>query len=215
MPHIAPDFTACLSGFDTAELEAMENVVYGIDSDWRLGYFNPAWQRFARQNGGEPAISRDWNLGRSILDALPADLQPFYKNGYRDCRNCGKPWHHAFECSSPSTYRRYQQTVYPLPGQQGLLIVNALVGERPHDTRDATPPADALGVYADGNDIVHQCCHCRRIKSPLSSSRWDWVPALVETPAPRTSHTLCAACLDFYYPEEVHVPSGPSTGDPS
>jgi len=202
MPHLTAEFEGCLNGFDLAELEAMENVVYGIDSDWRLGYLNPAWQRFARENGGEPGISRHWDLGRSILDALPADLKPFYENRYRDCRNSGKPFHHEFECSSPSTYRRYQQTVYPLPGEQSLLIVNALVCEQPHEMKGAPPPADAFGVYADGNDIVHQCCHCRRIKSPLSSSRWDWVPALVETPAPRTSHTLCAACLDFYYPED-------------
>lgn len=57
------------------------------------------------------------------------------------------------------------------------------------------------GVDAD-NAIVHQCCHCRRIRHPEAPGRWDWVPALVATPSPRTSHTLCAACLDFYYPED-------------
>lgn len=213
MPNLLKGFEACLQQFDLAELDDLDNVVYGVDAEWRLAYHNPAWERFAQDNGGEPDITLDWGLGRNLLDAIPSELLAFYRKSYTDCRRAGQPWHHDFECSSPSVYRRYQQTVYPLPNLQGLLIVNALVCEHPHPlAAQATQPfTDA--VYTDDDAIVHQCCHCRRISNPSVPGRWDWVPVLVEKPSPRTSHTLCAACLDFYYPDDEPSQTNASPGE--
>lgn len=203
VPNLLKAFAEKLKNFGITELEAMDNVVYGVNAEWRIGYLNPAWQQFARDNGGEPGISQDWNLGRSIMDAIPAGLQPFYREAYRGCLTSGKPWHHNFECSSPTVYRRYRQTAYPLPSGAGLLIVNAVVSEHPHERLAAASIHKLSPCYADDNGIIHQCCHCRRIRHPNQSGRWDWVPTLVETPSPCTSHTLCSACLDFYYPDDT------------
>jgi hypothetical protein len=213
MAQLLREFELSLKGFDTAELDGMDNVVYAVDAEWRLAYLNPAWQRFARDNGGEPAISGNWGLGRPLLEAIPVDLKPYYRTGYQDCRTSGKPWHHEFECSSPSTFRRYQQTVYPLDKGSGLLIVNALVCEHPLAAQPQTQAMRPTAVYADTDDIIHQCCHCRRISHPGVFGRWDWVPALVEAPSPRTSHSLCAACLDFFYPDEDHDLSNSPAGE--
>jgi hypothetical protein len=49
------------------------------------------------------------------------------------------------------------------------------------------------------NGFIIQCCHCRKIKNQEFTRRWDWVPALVATANPRTSHTFCPYCLEFYY----------------
>ena len=213
MAHLLNEFEACLRHFELAELDGLENVVYGVDADWGLAYLNAAWQKFARDNRGEPGISRDWGLGRSMLEAIPEALQLFYRDGYQTCRRSGKPWHHEFECSGPETYRRYQQTTYPLTAGKGLLIVNALVCEHPHPLPEESPDPQTTAAYADSDAIVHQCCHCRRISHPRVAGRWDWVPALVAKPSPRTSHTLCAVCLDFYYPEDGAVTSHPPQGD--
>ncbi|MDQ3034620.1 MAG: hypothetical protein M3Y87_19580 [Myxococcota bacterium] len=57
-------------------------------------------------------------------------------------------------------------------------------------------------LYRDPNGMLVQCSHCRRVRrGDPSVTAWDWVPEYVARPQPRTSHGLCAVCLDFYYPK--------------
>ncbi len=191
-----------LAGYRQENLDSHPGAVYALDAQLRLVFVNEGWRRFAAENGGEPAIGERWPLGRSILDALPGRLLAFYRDAYLRCLERGEPWEHDYECSSADRHRLFHQTVRPLSGGDGLLVVNALRVEEPHAAPGAEPAADGI-PYADRHGIVHQCCHCRRIRAHDDPDRWDWVPRWVAAPPARTSHGLCKVCLDHYYPGVV------------
>ena len=54
--------------------------------------------------------------------------------------------------------------------------------------------------YLDASGLVIQCAHCRKVRNQQRPGGWDWVPVLVAQTYPMTSHGLCPACLDFYFP---------------
>jgi len=56
--RLAPSIRAALESHGLEALERSEDVLDAVDPDLRIAYFNPAWLRFAAENGGEPAISR-------------------------------------------------------------------------------------------------------------------------------------------------------------
>ncbi len=200
---VAEAFQGLLCDFNTEALRKDPAVIYGMWRDFRLAYMNPAWFQFAAGNGGEPCISRDWPLGRSILDAVPLPIQPhFVKNVGRVLTEL-RPWVEIFECSSATLFRKFQMTVYPLGAGAGLLIVNSPVIETPHD-RTAAPAIEAL--YRDPAGIMHQCAYCRRFQRQPVQSLWDWVPKWVNQVPPRTSHGICPPCFEFYSSDRQLAP---------
>ena len=104
-----------------------------------------------------------------------------------------------YECSSPQSYRRFHQLLYPLGGGAGILVVNSLFIERPHDEqkRPAREPSDE--VYLAANEFFTQCAHCRRMRRADSDDVWDWVPGYVENFPPNTSHGFCPTCFAYFY----------------
>lgn len=199
-PICNPEFASVMGDFDSPEIHHGPQVVYGIWQDFRLAYCNAAWFSFAAENRGEPQISADWFLGRSIFDAIPQDLKGFYREKFQSCLVSGQHWTHEYECSSDQVYRKYHQTVYPFQ-KHGLLVVNALVVETA--TRPFEGPADYAGpeTYIDEHGFVHQCCHCRRVNNQQKTEQWDWVSWFVTKPNPLTTHGICPHCLNHYYPE--------------
>lgn len=203
---LTPAFGAALASFDLAALEQQPDTIYGLDAGLRLAYFNPAWFAFAAANGGEPAVTREWGVGRCVLEACPPAIRDFYAQALSAALAQGNRWDHDYECSSPDMLRRMRMSVYPLGDRAGLLVVHALVIETPRDGGDATGFRLDPAAYADANGIVHQCAHCRKVRRVSGPQHWDWVPAFVANPGPMVSHDLCNVCLDFYYPE-THEPS--------
>jgi len=196
-----PNFQPLLAGFGHRALEGHGGTVVGLWADLRMAYLNPAWFTFARENDGEPDISRDWPLGRSIMEAVPEDLHRFYHRAFRDCLAKGVPWHHDYECSSADIWRLLHLTVYPLGHQQGFLMVHSPVQAHPH--RESERPTGGFSAprHLDDHGFVHQCANCRRIQNLKSpTDRWDWLPALVEVPYPQVSHTICPICMGYYHP---------------
>lgn len=198
---LTPAFGAALATFDLAALARQPDTIYGLDADLRLAFLNPAWFTFAAANGGEPAVSREWGLGRCVLEACPPVIRDFYAQALAAALAQGKRWDHDYECSGPEVLRRMRLSAYPLPGRAGLLVVHALVVETPRDAETATGRSFDLADYADEHGIVHQCAQCRKIRRASGLRHWDWVPELVAGPAPMISHDLCDVCLDHYYPE--------------
>lgn len=195
------DIHDLLNGYDIEELRHQTGTIYAIDREFRLRFVNEGWHRFAGENGVADDFVEAWPFGRCVIDAIPEVLRSFYRNAYLDSLISGAVWNHDYECSSPATYRRFHQTIYPLSAGRGLLVVNSIAVEREHDdSRVALSPDPG---YADGNGVVHQCCHCRRIKAQVDGERWDWVPAWVERPSRRVSHGLCPICLAHYYPDTL------------
>ena len=183
----------------------MENIIddsgatYGLWPDLSLAYVNQAWYRFARRNGAKADFSARWAPGACLLDALPTVLSPYYQNAYLKCLQSHRPWEHHYECSSTDHYRRFYQTVYPLPEAQGLLVINRPLVVLPHSSAKRPPKRPDLSIYQDTQGVLHQCAHCRRTQNH-SQEGWDWVPDWIEDMPPQTQYSLCPVCTNFYYP---------------
>ncbi len=197
MATLDSSFSSLLEGYDLAQLDRHDGAIYALCRDWRLRYFNDGWRQFANDNGGEPVLSQAWPLGAAIFEAFsPLPLREFFEFHYRECLREARVWSHDYECSSASSFRRFRQFVYPVYGN-GVLVVNSKLVEREHD---APPVQSAMSVdYRDRAGLIHQCAHCRRIRSAHNHDSWDWVPAWVTHMPARCSHGLCPTCLVFYY----------------
>lgn len=192
----ATSFVPLLEEFEIDELETAGGTVYGLWPDLRLAYMNPAWLRFASENGGEAAIARDWGLGRCILEAIAEPLRPFFVSHYGRCLEESRPWEHIYQCSSAECYREYHMTAFPLRGREGLLIVNSLRVQAPHDYVALPPLAER---YRTAQGIISQCSHCRRTRRVDDESIWDWVAEWVKQSPVGTSHGICPECFGFHY----------------
>ncbi|HVV98963.1 MAG TPA: hypothetical protein VHB77_01415 [Planctomycetaceae bacterium] len=189
-----PEFLSLLEGFELRGLEQDPGTIFGLWPDLRLAYVNPAWTRFAAENGGEPDISRDWGLGASIASAIAEPLRPFFLECYGRCLAEARPWVHIYECSSPNLYRTFQMKAFPMRESRGILVVNALHVEMPMH-RVSQPPDEQR--YRNEHGLIVQCAHCRRVHR--LDGRWDWVAEWVASPPPRTSHGICGVCVSYYY----------------
>jgi len=196
-----PKFVPYIESFERAGLGDTLDAVFGLWPELTLAYLNAGWFAFAAANGGEPAISQHWGLGRSVLDAIPDPLAPFYRRAFRTALSSESPWQHEYECSSPTNLRRFVERVYPLAGGAGLLVVNSLVVECPHPRDPNVSEQPAARDYVDEHHLIRQCMHCRRIRRNGERRRWDWIPAWVTEPPENTSHGLCEVCFRYYYPE--------------
>jgi hypothetical protein len=199
-PSAAPNgFIEHLQNFDPLTLDDEGNVVYGLTADLRLAYFNPAWRRFARDNGGVALGDDRYGPGTPVLEAISGPLRDFYARAYARVLETGEVWHHEYECSSPDTYRVFHQTVYPLRQRRGLVVVNSLAVSRPHEREaHAVAPAGEY-AYRNAEGLITQCSHCRRVQRTDERPHWDWVPEWVSDMPPETSHGLCPLCFDYYY----------------
>ncbi len=191
-------FASCLKDHDLDKLDGYAGTVYAVGPDFRLAYMNPAWFRFAEENGGEPAISTRWSLGSPVMPAISATLRSFYEIKFRTCLERGEPWIHDYECSSAGVYRTFRQTVYPLNEGSGLLIVNSLSVETIHHPADRKPRPAVETKYRNENGAISQCAHCRRVMVSRDPMRWDWVPAWVQRTPSEVAFVLCGPCQQHY-----------------
>ena len=189
-------FIALLRDFDAAKLDESDETVYGLWPDLTFAYFNNGWRRFARDNGGEPAISENWSPGRCVLDAIPEPLKPFFQVNFAKCLRENRPWEHRYECSSVELIRMYHMLTFPLGDVAGLLVINSLRHEATN-TYPSCPPLEPL--YRNEHGILTQCCHCRRVLRIGTERRWDWVSDWIDKRPKRISDGLCQPCMGFHY----------------
>ncbi len=189
------DFKNLLSGFNIEKLDNHLSSIYGVWNDYTIGYFNTAWSQFAKDNNGEPDISRKWGLGANIFDAIPEVLKHFYQRVFQIVAKRERSANLNYECSSPELFRKFIQTIYPLR-QGGLLIVNSLNIEMPHSSVNTLTEEFQ---YIDSQGMVHQCANCRRVQNLNKPDQWDFIPEWVQNPSSKVSHSLCTVCQGFYY----------------
>jgi hypothetical protein len=192
---IAPAFQEALRDFDLDHLEAHPGTVYAVSPDTSLQFLNSAWDRFYAENGGRE--DQAWGLGARLLDATPEALRPFYETRFQQTIAENRPWEHVYECSSPEAVRQFHMLAYPLPAGAGALVINSLQYQAPRPSEGQR----ATDAYLDEYGLVHQCAHCRKVRRIADRRVWDWAPALVRSPYPRTSHALCPPCFGYYYNE--------------
>lgn len=206
--QVASNFLQLLRAYPVEEFDQQPGSVIGTWSDFKVGYLNDGWSKFAQENDG--AVDR-WGIGACLLDAIPAVLSPFYRNHFAAVLRDDRPWEHIYECSSPKLLRLFHMLVLPLENKQGLLMFHSLRRETTHEPGHEDVIA---GKYEDSNGILHQCAHCRRTRRN-DEDVWDWLPEFVRNPRPNTSHGLCRPCFAFYYNEGRRVfPRSISTVDP-
>ncbi len=199
--QVAPEFADALGSHASSRLDQSPHSAYGIWPDGRLAYLNRGWFDFARDNEGDALPSR-WGLGASIWDAIPPLLTDFYAEGFEGALGTGKPWHHRYECSSPSLLREFHMLAYPLASSRGLLIVNSLLLELPHPLRAGDRSA---ARYVDEDGLIRQCVHCRRVRR-VKSRAWDWIPPYVREHPPNMTGGMCASCFSHHYPSAPAPP---------
>ncbi len=192
MSALDPAFSPLIAGFGHEALHGPQTVC-GLFDDFRIGFTNQAWQRFAVENGA-PELEQRWGLGKSYLDAISGPLSEYFRDAFQGCLVSRLRWDHEYECSSPQLFRAMSLSVYPLEG--GLLLVHAVSAQR----RVHALPSPVDGFHVDEQGIAVQCGHCRKTRRADDASRWEWVAELVEDCSTITSHGLCPVCLDHYYP---------------
>jgi hypothetical protein len=189
-----PAFAAALADHDLAQLDELDAPIVGLHPDLRIGYLNPAWQRFARCNDGGDVVER-WGLGAALVTAIAGELRDFYVDAYRAVLAGGQPWEHTYECSSPALRRVFRQRVLPLGGR-GLLVSHVPVVEEPHDE----PGHLAIEArYRAPSGLIVQCSYCRKTRVAGDPRCWEFVPAHVAVSPPDTSHGLCPTCEGHYF----------------
>ncbi len=180
-------------------LDRSPAVSYILDSQFRIMYCNPAWNRFARSNGA-PRLAGDLVLGSDLFDAIPDLLKPAYSDAFRHVSSTGLVWERSYECPSPTLFRVFRMRIHLLRPGHWFAVTNTLVVERPHE---GTSMADAsANTYVDANGIVTACAHCRCAKRVDNPDQWDFVPQYLQLrlgSTPTVSHGLCPVCRAYFY----------------
>lgn len=191
-------FCSRIDCFNVETLEKDPCTIFGLSSDLRLSYVNPAWFAFASANNGEPAISQRFPLGTPLAACIAGPACDYYRDAFLRVLRTGEVWDHDYECSSPEAYRIFHQSVYPLLHGGGLIVVNSMVAEQPHAETGRIPHPPIAALYTQDNGFITQCSNCRRVLR-REQDVWDWVPAWVEHMPRNTSHTFCRLCYEYYY----------------
>ncbi len=177
-----------------AAIDSTENIVFLLNARREIVYCNPAWDRFALENGGDTAM-RAKVCGSSIFDVIPEPLRQFYEDVYELSSRESRIITFNYHCSSPVSFRLFQMQVVP-QSSSGFAIVNSMIIEHEHEQPCVFPTANA---YEDAAGLITLCSHCRRTKRVGAENTWDWVPAHLSRRPLTISHGLCAVCRTHYY----------------
>lgn len=188
---------ADLAPFEVDVLRTDPSTIYALSADLHVDYVNEAWTQFARANRARWADG-EWGIGSSVMAAIPDVLRPFYERLFERARAGKVVVEHDYECSSATVTRRFRMRVLPCESG-GLLVVHSLLRADPQP-EPGVPPLDAVYRHLG---MILQCSHCRRVQRANEPGTWDWVPAYVEHPQPKTSHGLCEVCAAYYYSDAV------------
>lgn len=202
MPDTRTAIPAIPERFATAALALHPGSVYALSRDLRLTYMNPAWFRFARENGAGEEFFDRWRQGTPVLDAVPEVLRDFYRELFEEAmRETGlrRPIQFPYECSSPGLFRLFVMSLYPIESGGGLVVVNSPRVVHAHAPSDHVE-TDRLWAYQNANGLITQCAHCRCVQDPENPEQWHWVQAWVAHFPENTSHSLCPPCFEHYYP---------------
>ena len=190
-----------LFDYPASVVEADTAVIFCLDPDLMITYCNPAWDRFAIQNGAQE-LCRPAPLGHCVLDFIGGADRTYFEKHYRGVLQQSEPWERDYECSSSEAYRKFRLRVLPMQAVRGLFVINSLIVEQPHQLA-AAPPLEE--TYRTARGLIVMCASCRRTRRNRPGvDIWDWVPGFVETLPVRTTHGVCPSCRELYYPDDEH-----------
>lgn len=176
-------------------LSSEASVCYLLDGQLRLTYCNPAWERFAVENGA-PQLAGAEILGRCVLDSIGGELAAYYESLYTRALSTGEVQEQEFHCSSATRERLMVMRVRRLSSVPALLTVCSTRVDR---ARSGLSRPALERVYRNGDGVIVMCGNCRRtLRAGNPVNTWDWVANFVEHLPPMVSHGLCALCLEYY-----------------
>ncbi|MFM7281131.1 MAG: hypothetical protein ACKO32_05045 [Planctomycetia bacterium] len=182
------------------QLEARPDAACGLWPDLAIAYVNPAWGRFARDNGASKHFTGRWVEGSAFLDGVGKPLREYYRSHLVGALETAQPWISEYECSSATHFRLYRMEVAPVGGGQGLLVMHTRLRQEPHQPGLARETVDAQ-PWLDPHGHIPQCMHCRRVRRAGPTESWDWVPQWVERVPENATGSLCTNCLATRYPD--------------
>jgi hypothetical protein len=189
-----------------AAVESSPHACFCLTESLAFCYCNPAWDSFARENGGTANVLAASVLHKPFLELVPEALRANFEELFHRVRALGRLQSQDYECSSAKVFRLYRMQVYPLKPGSGFVVINSLRIVHPH-TREVCEPDDAS--YRCTHGLIHMCANCRRTRRNGDPEIWDWVPAYVEHPRADVTHTICPFCREYYY--SAYLPGGGRT----
>ena len=199
--HGSPDdFLALLPPEQVRELHERRDSACGLWPDLTIAYVNPAWARFAKDNGASNGFPARWREGAPFLDGVGKPLREYYRSHLLAALRSSQIWSSEYECSSPKLFRLYRMDVTPVGLGRGLLVTHTRLAQLPHTPSLTRGPVDPA-PYLDEHGHIPQCMHCRRVQRADAKHQWDWVPLWVEQVPDAATGSLCTECIAARYPE--------------
>lgn len=186
-------------GFDLETLDNSKDIIYALSKDLKIIYYNPAWSEFAISNGADSKKIKNYILTTPISKAIPAIFRKLYISKFEESLQTGKVWKFDYECSSEDTYRTFNQISYPFKNGEGILVINRIRVEIPMSKTQRVSKKALESMYMFDTGFINQCSNCRCIQNNTVEEVWDWVPDWVKEIHPKTSHTICPVCYDYYW----------------
>lgn len=97
MHQSTDEFIALLAPSFFDSLERAPSSAFGCWPDGRIAYLNPAYARFAEDNGGGPDFLARWGLGCSALDVVVPPLDTFFRERFSQAL-AGRVTSFTYEC---------------------------------------------------------------------------------------------------------------------
>ena len=179
--------------FTTEALAKESSTLVAVDPEGTILWVNPAWWRFAQDNGGQQVLTR-YGIGSSYYDGIGGNLRDYFVSAFRDALARMRVFEQDYECSSPDTQRLMRLRALPIR-DGGLLLEHTCIAEIERPEGGASPVEVR---YLNAHGVIVQCSNCRRIRRK-DEAVWDWVPSWVASPHSAISHGLCAVCTGFYW----------------
>jgi len=186
-------------GFDLETLDKSKDIIYALSKKLNIIYFNPSWLKFAIENGADLDAIKKYTIDTPISKAIPNIFRKFYLEKFKESLATGKVWRFDYECSSAETFRTFNQITYPLKNGEGLIVVNRIRVEMPMSKTNRISKKALENSYLHDTGFINQCSNCRCVQSISDPEVWDWVPDWVKDMHPKTSHTICPVCYDYYW----------------
>ena len=186
-------------------LDAERGSACLVDEGGVIAHCNPAWDAFARENGGAPAALARVVVGRTWLSFLDGDAvrnacEPVL---YRAL--AGEPQRIDGECNTPSVGRLPSTALQPigLPGERGRVVGVALIHTITRVVpivQVYAPVAPDLARFTRPDGLIHMCCSCRRVRGTRPSDEgWHFVPELVARRRANVTHGFCETCFGLQF----------------
>lgn len=156
-------------------------MFYEVDRHNLIVDLDPAWDDFARANGGAVGATRAAVIGRPLLDFVAGDVARMFVSVALDsARLLERPRVLPYRCDSITRRRRFEMTITP-HGQGSLLVDHQLVLDELKPFSRWSPRRTAEGW---------RCSQCLAV---LLQGTQQWIDA-DKAPSRLPAHQVCGDC---------------------